>query len=859
LPIAFFTKFANLKTLILSQEYVFMSHQHAYIMRPLKDVVLMPKATIPIMVERNKFKKNWENLKKDSEIIILTQKNNDEDAPPTMMNMYLVGTLAKITHDDSIIYTGQKIICQGLRRFAVTSITVESSGPMVTGHFLETEIICTKTIEASKRAAISKINKLIKASILKRSSYEEILNLQDPEQLLDMLINQLAMSLSMKQELLETISLEDRYIKVLSYLAGELEIDMTNKRLAAHIRESVSKRQKEYFDQLKNEAIKAEFGEENEIDVLERRIHETGMPPEAKTKAESELKKLRNMNAMSSEAVVVRHYLELLCDLPWNERSELEENLSVAHKSLDQNHYGLPKIKDEISKHIAVYNRTKGNQGTVLCLVGPPGVGKTSLGKSIASATNRKFARIALGGVKDEAEIRGHRRTYVGSMPGKIIQEIKRCGSINPLFMLDEIDKIGQDWRGDPAAGLLEVLDPEQNGHFVDHYLEVSFPLNECMFVCTANDINKIPVALLDRMEVIELSSYTQEEKFEIAKKHLIKKQMTKNGLEDSEFSMSDGALSKLISEYTREAGVRELDRKIKSLTSQAVLLIDTKKTNQLSLSKVNLEKYAGIPPYSSKESSTVDQIGIINGMAWSTVGGSLLTIESVLVPGDGKIVSTGRLGDVMKESVTIAFGYLRSMAEKKGWDLSALKTNDIHVHVPEGAIPKDGPSAGVAISLSILSALLKMPISSSIAVTGEISLTGQVWAIGGLKEKILAAHRNGVKTIMIPFANKKNIEDIPASVLSSLNMHYIKHADEALEVALPGYAHTFGPSTTAPERAGVDLAELSTDESDSESGSEGDTRSATPQNNAAQGKKDTPAEDGIVSPEASIKKKNKK
>lgn len=761
---------------------------HTYPMRPLKDVVLMPRATLPIMVERSKFTQHWQNIKINDEILILHRKTKDSDEP-SLSNMYLVGTVARIRHDHSIATAGRKIICEGIKRFSVTGITLEASGPVVTGNFLETEIVSPTAIEACKRSVIRKMHRLSRASILKGSVYEDILALDDAEHLLDMLVNQLpSMELSLKQEVLETVCLEKRYMLVLSHLASELEIDSINKKLGTRIRDNVNKRQKEYFDQLKNEALRAEFGEDNEVDQLAKRLQGIKMSKEAKTKAEGEIKKLRHMNAMSSEAVVIRHYLEWLCDLPWGKRDALENNLLAAGKSLDQTHFGLSRIKDEIGKHIAVYNRTKGALGTVLCLVGPPGVGKTSLGKSIALATKRKFARIALGGIKDEAEIRGHRRTYVGSLPGKILQEIKRCGSINPLFMLDEIDKIGQDWRGDPASGLLEVLDPEQNSTFVDHYLEVAFPLNECMFVCTANDINKIPAALLDRMDVIQLSSYTQEEKFDIAERHLIQKQMAQNGLLPEEFSISEEALRTLIQKYTREAGIRELDRKIKSLASQAVLLIDSQKKKSLRINKVNLEKYAGTPLFSAKEDRLKPEIGITNGMAWSEVGGSLLTIEAVQVPGKGQILSTGRLGKVMEESVSIAFSFLRSSAEKRGMDLSALKTHDLHVHVPEGATPKDGPSAGVAIYLSILSSLLKIPVCHRVAVTGEISLTGHVWAIGGLKEKLLAAHRGGIKTVLIPASNKPHLADIDPSILSALHIVFLEHADDALPYALVGY-----------------------------------------------------------------------
>jgi ATP-dependent Lon protease len=756
-------------------------------MRPLLDVAIMPRASTQVVIERSKINQ-WASIKKGDEIVILSRKTKESDEPTTT-NVNLVGTLVKVTQDELLANTGRKIILSGIQRFVAETISILGDEPMVSGYFLKTIVNSAAKIEACKRMVLEKTTHLIRASILKDPVYNDILALEDAEHLLDMLVNKLpAMSLAVKQEILETACLEKRYEIVLAHLSSELEISRMHKKLHTRIRDKASQQTQEYYDRLKNQAIRDEFGEDNELNVLAKRIHGTKMSKEAKNKAESELKKLRNMNAMSSEAVVIRHYLEKLCDLPWQKKDTLESDLSTAEKYLDETHFGLPNIKKEISKHIAVYNRTKGTQGTVLCLVGPPGVGKTSLGKSIAAATKRKFARIALGGVKDEAEIRGHRRTYVGSLPGKIIQELIRCNSMNPLFMLDEIDKIGQDWRGDPAAGLLEVLDPEQNEAFVDHYLEVSFPLNECMFICTANDISKIPAALLDRMDIIQLSSYTQEEKLQIGKKYLIPKQRAANGLTEKEFSISADALQILIQKYTRESGVRDLERKIKSLSSLAVLLIDTGKKTSLHISKANLEKYTGAPLYTSREGSQQDQVGIINGMAWSEVGGSLMTIETVQVSGKGKVLSTGRLGKVMEESVTIAFSFLRSTAHKTGVDLTLLDTRDLHVHVPEGATPKDGPSAGVAIYLSMLSSLLNVPISNTIAVTGEISLTGQVWAIGGLKEKILAAHRGGIKTVLIPESNKAHLADIPETVRASMNIVLMKTANDALPHVLAGY-----------------------------------------------------------------------
>jgi ATP-dependent Lon protease len=561
-----------------------------------------------------------------------------------------------------------------------------------------------------------------------------------------------------------------------------MEVERIKKTIHARMSQVLEQRQKDIMDQLRNEAIRSEMGEESEVEVLAKKIATTPMSEEAERKASTELRKLRQMNSMSSEAVVIRHYLETLCDLPWDKRSVLQTKLAQAQAQLEVTHFGMKTIKQEISKHIAVHNRTKGKQGTVLCLVGPPGVGKTSLGRAIAKATHRQFAHIALGGVKDEAEIRGHRRTYVGSMPGKIIQELSRCGALNPVFMLDEIDKIGQDWRGDPASSLLEVLDPEQNHSFVDHYLEVGFPLNECLFVCTANDVSAIPSALRDRMDVIQLSSYSQEEKVDIARQYLIKKQLQANGLGAKELTISNDALIQLIRRYTREAGVRELDRKIKSLAGQAVLLIDGGQQKSLRIQASTVEKYAGPPLYGAKESLECDRVGLMQGLAWSEYGGSVMSIETVLIPGKGKVISTGRLGKVMEESVSIAFSFLQSQAVELAIDLTVMQTHDMHVHVPEGAIPKDGPSAGVAIFLAMCSTLLKRAIPRTMAVTGEISLTGQVLPIGGVKEKVLAAHRENVGVVLLPEQNKPQWSDIPEPVASQLKVVWLRHAKEAFD-----------------------------------------------------------------------------
>ena len=765
-----------------------MIQEKQYLVLPLRDIVVMPHSFVSLFVGRPKSVQVLQRAASEKTILLLAQKSPNVD-DPKLADLYDTGTLARIAQLTELPDGSRKVVVEGLSRFQVKESVNHEEYLECMGKELATIMEDGKEIEAARRLIMSDLNKyrkMMKKKVV--DPFPAIIKIEDTEKMVDLLVAHLEMEVSTKQEILSATHLEERMRLILVYIQSEIEVSRVESRILNRIKANVKKKQQEYTEHIKNEAIRAELGDANEFDILQARIQSARMPSEAKKKAESELKKLKSMNAMSSEAVVIRHYLDFLCDLPWSQKTQLEENLSQAEVVLDQDHYGLPRIKDEIIKHIAVYNRTKKPQGTVLCLVGPPGVGKTSLGKSIARATKRKFARIALGGVKDEAEIRGHRRTYIGSMSGKILQEMKKCGSKNPLFILDEVDKLGQDWRGDPASALLEVLDPEQNYAFVDHYLEIPFPLHECMFVCTANTIQHIPPALLDRMEVIHLSSYTEDEKMEIAKRHLVPKQKSKNGVKEDEFNISEEALRRLIREYTREAGVRNLDRMLGSLTRQTVRLIDSKKIDRLHLTKANLEKYAGIPKYSHGEAGISDSVGVTTGLAWTESAGELLPIEAVLVPGKGKVTATGKLGEVMKESVQIAFGFLRSQALSHGVDLNLLETHDIHIHVPEGATPKDGPSAGMGIYLSMLSALLKLPVKSLLAVTGEISLIGKIWPVGGIKEKVLAAHRAGIKTVLIPKENVKNLEDIPDTIKAAITIIPITHADEATEHALLGY-----------------------------------------------------------------------
>lgn len=758
---------------------------------PLKGVVIFPQSSMPVYVERPKAIQALSGANAQTLILLVAQKNpSTED--PTTEDLYPVGTLAKIQQLTESPNGTRKILVKGISRFTIEAYQEIEGGLLARGKELVTEEHNTKTIEATCRLITDNLQRYLKALNKKKifDPLPSIIQISDKEHMTDLLAMHLEMSIENKQAILSFTSLEKRLETIITYLKTEIEVSQVQKRILDRIKQNVKKNQEEYTQHIKNQAIRDELGDPTEFDLLEQKFQATRLPSEVKKKVEGELRRLKSMNAMSSEAVVSRTYLEFLFSLPWSKKNTLETNLLTAESILDKEHFGLSKIKKIIIEHIAVYNRTKKPQGMVLCFVGPPGVGKTSLGQIIAKATKRDFARVALGGVRDEAEIRGHRRTYVGSLPGSILNAIRKCGSRNPVLMFDEIDKMGNDFRGDPASALLEVLDPEQNAHFVDHYLEIPFPLNEAMFICTANRLDHIPYPLLDRMEVISLSSYNDEEKIEIARRHLLPRQMIVNGMKENEFKISDEALRLLIREYTREAGVRNLDRKIGSLIRQAVTLIDSKKMNheQVHVMKTNLAKYAGAPPFSSRNVERKNEIGIVNGLAWNEAGGDILPIEAILVPGKGQVMATGKLGDVMQESVKIAFGFLRSRASYHGVDLSILKDHDIQVHMPEGAIPKDGPSAGVALYLSMLSALLNLPIRSNFALTGEISLTGRVWTIGGLKEKILAAYRAGIEKVFIPQGNMKNLDDIPDNVKKAVSIAFMSYADELLPYALMGY-----------------------------------------------------------------------
>ena len=638
--------------------------------------------------------------------------------------------------------------------------------------------------------------------------------IEEPGKIADTIASHLAVKIADKQQLLETTSIQDRLETIYGMMEGEISVLQVEKRIRNRVKRQMEKTQREYYLNEQMKAIQKELGEtedgRNEIDEIEAQIEAAQMPKEAREKAEQELKKLRNMGPMSAEATVVRNYLDWMTSVPWKKSSRLNKDIIRARDILDADHFGLEKVKERIVEFLAVQKRTRKLKGPILCLVGPPGVGKTSLGQSIAKASGREFVRVALGGVRDEAEIRGHRRTYIGSMPGKIIQSMKKAGKSNPLFLLDEIDKLGADWRGDPSSALLEVLDPAQNTTFQDHYLEVDFDLSNVMFITTANSMN-MPQPLLDRMEIIRLSGYTEQEKLEIAKRHLLPRQLSEHGLKEGELTVSDEVLTDIIRYYTKEAGVRSLEREIAKLARKSITRIVSDETDSITVTCDDLSDYLGVKRFRYGEIDTDDQVGVVTGLAWTEVGGELLQVEAVKVPGKGKITATGKLGDVMKESIQAAEFFIKSRAQHYGIDLEQSDKNDIHVHVPEGATPKDGPSAGVAMVTSIVSAQTGIPVRRDVAMTGEITLRGRVLAIGGLKEKLLAALRGGIKTVLIPKENERNLADVPENVLSELEIIPISLVDEALNIAL-----TTPPKTLASETE-LTAAAMSSDSSSSE------------------------------------------
>jgi len=758
----------------------------------LRDMVVYPHGVQPLFIGTPKSIRALEMAQaSDGEKrVLLLAKRDPENADPRVDDLYRVGTTALVLQLIRLPDKTVKILVEGESRAKVTDLhdseevftaSVEPviEPPMTEG---EAEALSRSILEAFEHYA--ETSKKVSSEVL-----TSIRGINDPSRLIDTIGAQLTLSLQEKQKLLETETIRERMDQMLGWLTGQIEMVGVDKKIRGRVKQQMEKSQREYYLNEQMKAIQKELdnGEDgpSEIEQLQAKVDDAGMSAEAKKKAESEIKKLKTMSPMSAEATVVRSYIDWMLSVPWKKRSKVKHDISRAEGVLNEDHYGLDEVKERILEFLAVQKRVKKNKGPVLCLVGPPGVGKTSLGESIARATNRKFVRMALGGVRDEAEIRGHRRTYIGSMPGKIIQKLGKVGVRNPLFLLDEIDKMGQDHRGDPASGLLEVLDPEQNSTFNDHYLEVDFDLSEVMFICTSNSMN-IPAPLLDRMEVIRIPGYTEDEKKNIAERFLLEKQRKNNGLKVDELTLSEPAVLDLIRFYTKEAGVRGLEREIAKLCRKIVREIsETNSTTTIGVDSEELEHYLGVKKFRFGLAEEEDQVGQVTGLAVTSVGGELLSIEAVVVPGKGVTVKTGSLGDVMQESIQAAMTVVRSRAASLGIDPSFHEKKDLHIHMPEGATPKDGPSAGIGLCTALVSVLTGIPAKAEVAMTGEITLRGQVLPIGGLKEKLLAAHRGGIKTVLIPEENRRDLKDIPDNVLGDIDVRPVRWIDEVLEVAL--------------------------------------------------------------------------
>src|SRR6266436_984968 len=756
---------------------------------PLRDIVVFPHMIVPLFVGREKSVRALEEvMTEEKQILLLTQKNAGED-DPSPEGLYRVGTLATVLQLLKLPDQTVRVLVEGKTRARVKTFSPRTDFFQAMIEPIAEESGNAQEVEALVRSVKTnfegyiKLNKKVPAETL-----ASVAQIDDPAKLADTVASHLTVKIPDRQQLLETLNTVERLERVLALIEGEVGVLQSERKIRSRVKRQREKTQREYYLNEQVKAIQKELGEgeegRDELAELEERIKKTKLSKEAREKATGEVKKLRSMSPMSAEATVVRNYLDWMLSLPWGKKSKIKKDIGLAEKVLNDDHYGLDKVKERILEYLAVQQRMKKVKGPILCLVGAPGVGKTSLGKSIARATGRNFVRMSLGGVRDEAEIRGHRRTYIGSMPGKVVQGMKKAKSSNPLFLLDEVDKLGADWRGDPSSALLEVLDPEQNSAFNDHYLEVDYDLSDVMFVTTANTL-RMPQPLMDRMEIIRLPGYTEDEKVEIARRHLIPKQMAAHGLKKNEWTISDDAVRDLIRYYTREAGVRNLEREIANLTRKAIKDILMKKGERIAVTRRNLEKYAGVRRFRFGEAETEDMVGITTGLAWTEVGGELLTIEAVTLPGKGRVTATGKLGDVMKESVQAAESYVKSRSYAFGIKPTIFEKKDIHVHVPEGATPKDGPSAGVAMVTSIVSVLTGIPVKRDIAMTGEITLRGRVLPIGGLKEKLLAALRGGLKTVLIPKDNERDLPEIPDNVKKGLEIVPVATVDEVLARAL--------------------------------------------------------------------------
>jgi ATP-dependent Lon protease len=756
---------------------------------PLRDIVVFPHMIVPLFVGREKSVRALEAVMKDDKQILLVAQKNAAQDDPGADDLYQVGTVSTVLQLLKLPDGTVKVLVEGGKRAKIAAFKETANYFEAFAEVVEETTAEPREAEALARTVVTQFEQYIK---LNKKIAPEVLvsinQIEEPAKLADTVASHLGLKIPEKQELLETPSVTARLERVFAHMEGEIGVLQVEKRIRNRVKRQMEKTQREYYLNEQLKAIQKELGEgedgKDEAAELEARIKATKLSKEAREKALAELKKLRTMSPMSAEATVVRNYLDWMLSIPWKKRSKVRNDIKVAEDVLEADHYGLEKVKERIIEYLAVQSRSPKIRGPILCLVGPPGVGKTSLGKSIAKATGRNFVRMSLGGVRDEAEVRGHRRTYIGSMPGKVIQGMKKAKTSNPLFLLDEIDKLGADWRGDPSSALLEVLDPEQNSTFADHYLEVDYDLSDVMFVTTANSL-RMPQPLLDRMEIIRIPGYTEDEKIEIAKRHLMKKVSEANGLKAGEWSLSEEAIRDLVRYYTREAGVRNLEREIAGLARKAVKEIVAKKSKKVAITARNLEKFAGVRKFRYGEAEAEDMVGVVTGLAWTEVGGEILTIESVMVPGKGVVKTTGKLGDVMQESVSAAMSYVRSRSTSFGLKPTMFEKRDIHVHVPEGATPKDGPSAGIAMATSIVSVLTGIPVRRDIAMTGEITLRGRVLPIGGLKEKLLAALRAGIKTVFIPKDNEKDLAEIPDNVKKNLELVVVSHVDEVIGRAL--------------------------------------------------------------------------
>ncbi|HIE5327850.1 TPA: endopeptidase La [Proteus mirabilis] len=757
---------------------------------PLRDVVVYPHMVIPLFVGREKSIHCLEAAMNDNKQIMLVAQKDASTDEPGVNDLFSVGTVASVLQMLKLPDGTVKVLVEGIRRAKITTLSDNGEYFQAKAEYLDTPVVDEREQEVLNRTAINqfegyiKLNKKIPPEVL--ASLHAI---EESAKLADTIASHMPLKLKDKQAVLEMSDVTERLEYLMAMMESEIDLLQVEKRIRNRVKKQMEKSQREYYLNEQMKAIQKELGEmddaPDEMESLKRKIEAAKMPKEAREKTEAELQKLKMMSPMSAEATVVRSYIDWMVQVPWNSRSKVKKDLVKAQEVLDTDHYGLERVKERILEYLAVQSRVSKIKGPILCLVGPPGVGKTSLGQSIAKATGRKYVRMALGGVRDEAEIRGHRRTYIGSMPGKLIQKMAKVGVKNPLFLLDEIDKMSSDMRGDPASALLEVLDPEQNIAFNDHYLEVDYDLSDVMFVATSNSMN-IPAPLLDRMEVIRLSGYTEDEKLNIAKQHLLPKQIECNALKENELTIHDSAIMGIIRYYTREAGVRSLEREISKLCRKAVkqLLMDST-IKHIEIDENNLKDYLGVRKVDYGRADTENRIGMVTGLAWTEVGGDLLTIETASVPGKGKLTFTGSLGEVMQESIQAAMTVVRARADKLGINGDFYEKRDIHVHVPEGATPKDGPSAGIAMCTALVSSLTGNPVRSDVAMTGEITLRGQVLPIGGLKEKLLAAHRGGIKTVLIPDENKRDLEEIPENIVADLDIHPVKTIEEVLTLAL--------------------------------------------------------------------------